>query len=358
MTSTVSSIGIVFPLGVAFSVSFLVSLLFVCTKRWHISVTGDLDPGIQRAHLGEVPRVGGLALVIGLSAAVAAVPTGVENLIVMLLVGSIPALVFGVFEDFTKSVGVRTRLFATLASGWLAWYLTGYSLTRLDIAGIDFLLQAKVVSVILTAVAVAGLANAVNIIDGLNGLAGCHAVVAHMAIAFLAATLGDIELMSFCMLLAACTAGFLALNWPLGKIFLGDGGSYFLGFSTAWACILLVERHSVVSPFAAVLLTAHPLFEVAFTVFRRACRLKGVGRPDRLHMHSLVNRRFVRRHFPRWSVRSRNSTAGLLMGGFTLLPALLFLFNYDDTRNSILLMVIFCFGYCWMYRTMLFRFAK
>jgi UDP-N-acetylmuramyl pentapeptide phosphotransferase/UDP-N-acetylglucosamine-1-phosphate transferase len=345
------------PLWVGLGASFGLSVLVVLTTRWHGFLSLDESAGVQKVHAHPTPRVGGLPMVLGLLAAVWAGPDELREKIWPWLVAGIPAFAFGLAEDLTKRVSVTQRLLATMASGVLAWALTGYALTGVNVWGLDWLLQFTVVSVLFTAFAVGGVANAINIIDGLNGLASSMVLWALLGVATLAATLGDTVLASTCLLLAACVLGFFVVNWPFGKLFLGDGGSYFLGFALAWACVLLVERHDNVSAFAAMLFCIHPVVEVFYSVYRRKVRHQNPGHPDRLHFHSLVKRRIMQRLMPRSSKTLRNSMGGLLVGGLSLVPAVLVQFVYSSTLASMAAVLALALGYVWMYKRMVARFG-
>lgn len=345
------------PLWVGLGASFGLSVLVVLTTRWHGFLSLDESAGVQKVHAHPTPRVGGLPMVLGLLAAVWTGPDELREKIWPWLVAGIPAFAFGLAEDLTKRVSVTQRLLATMASGVLAWSLTGYALTGVNVWGLDWLLQFTVVSVLFTAFAVGGVANAINIIDGLNGLASSMVLWALLGVATLAATLGDTVLASTCLLLAACVLGFFVINWPFGKLFLGDGGSYFLGFALAWACVLLVERHDNVSAFAAVLFCIHPVVEVFYSVYRRKVRHQNPGHPDRLHFHSLVKRRIMRRLMPSSSKTLRNSMGGLLVGGLSLVPAVLVQFVYSSTLASMAAVLALALGYVWMYKRVVARFG-
>ena len=345
------------PLWVGLAASLGLSVLVVLTTRWHGFLSLDESAGVQKVHAHPTPRVGGLPMVLGLMAAVWVGPDDLRYKIWPWLVAGIPAFAFGLAEDLTKRVSVTQRLLATMASGVLAWAITGYALTGVNVWGLDWLLQFTVVSVLFTAFAVGGVANAINIIDGLNGLASSMVLWALLGVATLAATLGDTVLASTCMLLAACVLGFFVVNWPFGKLFLGDGGSYFLGFALAWACVLLVERHDNVSAFAAMLFCIHPVVEVFYSVYRRKVRHQNPGHPDRLHFHSLVKRRIMQRLMPRSSKTLRNSMGGLLVGGLSLLPAVLVQFVYSSTLASMAAVLALALGYVWMYKRMVARFG-
>lgn len=345
------------PLWVGLAASFGLSVLVVLTTRWHGFLSLDESAGVQKVHAHPTPRVGGLPVVLGLIAAVWVGPDDLRDKISPWLVAGIPAFAFGLAEDLTKRVSVTQRLLATMASGVLAWALTGYALTGVNVWGLDWLLQFTVVSVLFTAFAVGGVANAINITDGLNGLASSMVFWALLGVAALAATLGDTVLASTCLLLAACVLGFFVVNWPFGKLFLGDGGSYFLGFALAWACVLLVERHDNVSAFAAMLFCIHPVVEVFYSVYRRKVRHQNPGHPDRLHFHSLVKRRIMQRLMPHSSKTLRNSMGGLLVGGLSLLPAVLVQFVYSSTMASMAAVLALALGYVWMYKRMVARFG-
>jgi UDP-N-acetylmuramyl pentapeptide phosphotransferase/UDP-N-acetylglucosamine-1-phosphate transferase len=171
-----------------------------------------------------------------------------------ILLSGMPAFIFGLAEDLTKRVSVRTRLLATLSCACIGWYITGHTLTSLDIPGFDALFESVGFCIIFTAFAVGGLANAVNISDGFNGMASGFVVIALTALGFMAMTVGDTNLAYVCIALGAAFGGFFVVNWPMGRIFLGDGGAYFGGFVVAWLSVLLVERNGQVTPFAAQLL--------------------------------------------------------------------------------------------------------
>lgn len=279
---------------VAALVSFGVALLLVLTKRWHARFSMDGLQGVQKVHLSPTPRVGGVAVILAVAAAWSVAAPGRAHILGALVLAGLPAFAFGLAEDLTKKVSVRTRLLATMASGVAGWSLTGVSITGLDISILDPLLGYTVVSVAFSAFAVSGVANAVNIIDGLNGLASGFVVIALAGLAMVASSAGDLDLALACLAIAAAVFGFWLVNWPWGKLFLGDGGSYFGGFSLAWASVLLIERNSGVSAFTPLLFCIHPFTEVLFSIFRRRMTRVSPGAPDRLHLHTLVMRRVVR----------------------------------------------------------------
>jgi UDP-N-acetylmuramyl pentapeptide phosphotransferase/UDP-N-acetylglucosamine-1-phosphate transferase len=263
-----------------------------------------------------------------------------------------PAFIFGVAEDITKRVGVIPRLLATMASGLLAWAFTGYAITHVDVWGVDWLMKYTLVSVVFTAVAVGGVANAINIIDGFNGLASTMSTLAFLGYAAIAWQVGDPALAGVSLVLAFVVLGFFCVNWPFGKIFLGDGGSYFIGFSLAWLAVMLIERNPSVSAFAALIVCVHPVTEVLFSIYRRKIKKLHPGHPDRLHFHSLVKQRYVRRWFPQASKNIRNSITGVLVGSMTCVAIVVANLVHDSVSLSLTAFLALGIGYVAVYARM------
>ena len=173
--------------------SFALSVLLVLTKRWHGALTMDHVDGVQKFHIAPTPRIGGVPIVLGLVVAWGKSPADIQALITPIVFAGLPAFVFGVLEDITKRIGVMQRLLATMASGLLAWWITGDSLSRVDVWGLDWVLSFSLVSVPFTAFAVGGVANSINIIDGFNGLASTMATLAFIGYALIAWQVGDTQ---------------------------------------------------------------------------------------------------------------------------------------------------------------------
>ena len=332
--------------------TFALCVLMVITKRWHGALTMDFTDGVQKFHTVPTPRVGGIPIVLGLVVAWGKAPPDMQAMLTPILFAGLPAFIFGVAEDITKRVGVMQRLLATMASGLLAWWITDYSLSRVDIWGVDWLLSFTLVSVVFTAFAVGGVANSINIIDGFNGLASTMSTLAFVGYAMIAWQVGDNTLAGVSLVLAACVWGFFWVNWPFGKLFLGDGGSYFIGFALAWVAVLLIERNPSVSAFAALMVCVHPVTEVLFSIYRRKIRKEHPGMPDRLHFHSLVKRRYVARWFGQYSNAARNSITGALIGLMTVTAVILASLSHNSSLLAALFFVCLCLGYVAIYARM------
>jgi UDP-N-acetylmuramyl pentapeptide phosphotransferase/UDP-N-acetylglucosamine-1-phosphate transferase len=291
--------------GVAAAISLICSMLIIFSQRWHGGLSFDHDlSGVQKFHTIAVPRVGGLAVVAGIFFGLLCcgmlfpwtIRASVETQILLLLCASAPAFAAGIVEDLIKSVSVKLRLVATVCSALLASLGLGATLVELDIWGVDALLVLSPIAIAVTAIVVAGGVNAINIIDGFNGLAVCVIIIMSAALGVVGWSVGD----SFVALLSAlgggAALGFLLLNYPKGKLFLGDGGAYFLGFWVSEIAVLLLVRNANVNAWQVLAICAYPVIEVLFSMYRRKIlKNRSPGAPDALHLHTLVYRRLVGR---------------------------------------------------------------
>jgi len=236
-----------------------------------------------------------------------------------------PAFAAGLIEDITKRLGVKWRLAATILAGLLFSAVTGYYIERVGIVGADWLLGLKWFAIPFTAFAIAGVANAMNIIDGVNGLTSGTAIIVLSGFAIVAAQCGDHEMLALCVVSIGALAGFFMLNFPLGKLFLGDAGAYSTGFILAVIAVMLPLRNPELSPLMGLLALAYPVIETMASIRRRMAR-RGTnpGQPDRLHLHSLVYRHRARRLASFLGVpHLRNAATSVLLWSLPLLSIML-----------------------------------
>lgn len=280
------------PVLASLIATFLTCLVIVLTQKWHGRLSFDHDlNGVQKLHDTPVPRIGGVGVVAGLIlAGILSYSVGGETYetAARLLLCGLPAFAAGLIEDFTKKVGVRPRLFASFISAALAYWMLGAKLTDLDTPGLNLLMQFSLVSFLFTCFAVGGLTNAINIIDGLNGLASGSVAIMLGGLATIAWMQGDMLVMKLCLWGIAATVGFLFLNYPFGRIFLGDGGAYLAGFWLAECAVLLLQRNPKVSTWAVLLVVIYPAWETVYSMLRRKARQVNSGAPDQTHLHHLL----------------------------------------------------------------------
>lgn len=320
-----------------------------------MALDSDLD-GAQKFHVHAVTRIGGipifLAVVLTSIFSIAREPALAPWLSALIACGAI-ALSGGIAEDYTGKVAPSRRLWLTMLAALLAYWLLDARLERLDLPWGPLRFESAWIVLPATVIAVAGIANAVNIIDGFNGLASMVSICMLMSLAYVAFQIGDMFVLVAALIVAGSAAGFLIWNYPVGLIFLGDGGAYFIGFLLGELSLLLVMRNPEVSTWYAALLLIYPAFETLFSAYRRMfVRGKSPAMPDGIHLHSLIFRRIVRWTVGRKEARAlmkRNARTSPYLWLFSLMavmPATLF------WANTVMLMVfclLFIISYVWLY---------
>lgn len=338
--------------------AFITTLLVVRSSSRHAHFSGDTDKDQpQKFHARIVPRIGGLGILAGvLISTCLAIKQSVEGwpMLVALVGCGLIAFGAGLIEDFTKKVTPKQRLLATIMAAAMAVWLVDAVISRTGIPGLDSLLLVAGFPLMLTLLAVAGVANSVNIIDGFNGLASMCVAIMLAALSYVAFQVGDVAIMNCALICLGAVLGFFVWNYPLGLIFLGDGGAYFLGFWVAELGILLVQRNAQVSPVFPLLLCAYPIFETLFTMYRRrVIRGRPVGLPDATHLHSLIYRRLMRwaigKHDAANLLRRNSMTSPYLWAlcSMSVAPAVLW---WDDGRALSIWLLLFCSAYLAIYR--------
>jgi UDP-N-acetylmuramyl pentapeptide phosphotransferase/UDP-N-acetylglucosamine-1-phosphate transferase len=292
----------------AFAVSAAVTLLLVRSASLHRKHTGDSDfSKPQKMHVAPVPRVGGLGIVLALFGwAIWLYGAGrgeMASLVTALLICAAPAFVAGFIQDCSEAVTPRGRLVATALSAVLAFYVLELGLNYTAIPGLDWVVGFALGSLVVTVFTVTGIAHAVNIIDGFNGLASMCVMLMLGAVAYVAFQVEDPLVGVIALAAIGAVLGFFLWNFPSGLIFMGDGGAYFLGFLVAELSILLLNRNPEVSPLFPLLVCVYPVFETLFSIYRRwLLRDRPAHLPDGIHLHSLIYRRVMR-----WALAEGNA---------------------------------------------------
>jgi UDP-N-acetylmuramyl pentapeptide phosphotransferase/UDP-N-acetylglucosamine-1-phosphate transferase len=329
----------------------------------HARLSADVPAaGPQKFHHAPTPRIGGIPVLLGLAVAAFAVHDGLDSVTDLTTVAvscSLFAFAGGLAEDFTKRVRVRLRLMLTFISAAFGYFFLDARISGLDVPGLDWALGFTLVSFAFTLFAVGGFAQAMNIVDGFNGLAGVVALIFLAAIAFVARMVGDESIMLGSTVLAGAILGFLIFNFPRGLIFLGDGGAYMIGFLIAEFTVLLVHRNTEVSPWFALTLLSYPIVETMFSIYRkRVLRGQSAGEPDGLHLHMLIFKRLVRRPGARRGVWANSFTSPFLwlLSLVAAVPAVVF---WDNTHVLQAATALFIAAYVWIYwRIVRFRTPK
>ena len=285
---------------IAVLISLGTGVLLVLTKKWHGRFSADhAGSGPQKLHVGSVPRVGGIAIMLGFAAALLiakiTLPVGEQiNAPVWFILALFVPFAVGLCEDVTQRFGPLSRLMATFAGASIAYFFCGASIVRFDVPPVDALVALHpAVAFVFTLFCVGGIAHAFNLADGLNGLLAGLGLTATVAVATVAYFTGDVFVLVASTALAGAIGGFALLNFPRAWLFAGDGGAYLLGSALAILLLLLCVRQPTVSPWFAFIVVIYPFTDTTYAIYRRWRSGRPVMSPDAEHLHSLLAQRWA-----------------------------------------------------------------
>lgn len=280
--------------SILFIVSLCINMAFVTFFK-HRSNSGrcvaDLS-ATQSMHEAPTPRLGGVALIAGAGALcpISLLINMEVTSLVWYIICVTPLIATGLAEDCGHYIRPRYRFLAAMASGGLAMYAFGIVVDRTEIIPLDAALTFTPLAIAFTLLATTGIVNAFNLIDGINGLAALTALGVSISLSLLAYKIGQPQVAQTALLLAPLLLGFLVLNYPTGRIFLGDMGSYFIGFTLASLAVYIYTLTDLVSPFSMLLIFFLPISDTLLAIWRRARRGMNLAKPDRLHFHHVIMR--------------------------------------------------------------------
>ncbi|MFD1195217.1 glycosyltransferase [Seohaeicola saemankumensis] len=277
---------------IVFATSVAVCALIIFTRDYYMPlIERRADSGaVQAAHKRPTPRIGGITLVVCLLPIAAFVPPDINSRFWLFTLSVLPVVIAGLAEDLGYHIRPVWRLLAAALSSIVAIILLGVWLPRTDMPGLDYLMVWAPFAWFFTIFACAGICNAFNLIDGLNGLASGVGVITALGLAAIASQTGHGSLVEMKLMLVAALLGFMIFNFPLGKIFLGDVGAYALGHLLAWFSIALLIRVPDLTTWAVLLIFFWPIADTFFAIYRRRRAGRPTDMPDRLHYHQLVMR--------------------------------------------------------------------
>lgn len=344
--------GYVLPAVYCGIVSLIVSAALLMTRKYHGHLTLDWLSGVQKVHSDPTPRVGGLSLMVGGITGLFVLPSEAAMLWAIILVSATPAFLAGLGEDLTNRVTPGLRLVITLVAGLLFTILSGYTLSDLGIPGLDWLLSFPLFALCFTAFAIGGITNAINIIDGFNGLASGTTLIVLVAFAVIAQSVGDRDLAILIVLSGALVVSFMVLNFPSGLLFLGDSGAYFLGIILAIFAVALPARNPDVAPLAGLIALGYPVTETLISMIRRKARKGGkISQADGGHLHSLMYYMIAgSKVISDSKTRFANPLTALLLWPFAVLCSVLAVVGSSAQNFNITSILLILWLYLWLYR--------
>lgn len=281
-------------LALRVGVAFLLALLLIPALLPLARRLGLYDiPGGRKQHEAPTPYIGGVVVLVAVAATLWLFDPKITGTVYAFFACSAALVVVGLMDDL-RNVSWKIRLLVQVLATAVMVNVADLHVENLDdVFGVSNLYLGWA-SIPLTIFAVVGVINALNMIDGSDGLAGGLVVVSLLLFGAYALYSGDVRIFGRLMTVVAAVAGFLAWNmrfpWqPRARVFLGNAGSMFLGFVIAWAAVRLTQNplHPV-SPVLGPWTIALPLVDCVALMFRRLQQGRSPFAADRDHMHHLL----------------------------------------------------------------------
>ena len=276
---------VLFFMGMSLFLNSLIAYLW--HKKFYQKLGLKTYQAIQRIHLNETPRLGGFIFILSLMSYVFYSNINESALFLkLILICLIPVIIIGFKEDVYHNVDPLVRLISLLFAGWLFRVKYSGPLPNLtDVPLINELLMLQGGIALFYILSITAVANGMNLIDGVNGLCGAVTLSILSALLFLSSKTNDVVMLSAIFSLILILVPFMVINYPYGKIFLGDLGAYSLGLIASMLTIIFFGRHPEISPWSAVLILIYPATEVLFSLLRRITNGTSVHLPDKAHLH-------------------------------------------------------------------------
>jgi UDP-GlcNAc:undecaprenyl-phosphate GlcNAc-1-phosphate transferase len=279
-------------IGPAAASFFLCLLAMFALRPLAIAVNLIDRPGGRKSHIGDVPVVGGLGMLLGMVLGMGLVPLPDSTVGTLLAACSILVTV-GLIDD-RFGLSPWTRLPVQIAAAIVLIVGTQTTITTFGAPFGEPIWLEGTAAFMFTVFVIVAAVNAFNMLDGMDGLAGALAMVALVSLATLAQDGGIVTAVAASAVIIGAVAAFLISNLPISvnrdvRCFMGDSGSTLLGFSVAWLCILVSQGSApAANPVTMLWIVALPLYEFSWTVIRRTIRGISPFKPDNGHLHHLV----------------------------------------------------------------------
>ena len=320
-------------------------IAYIWHKKFYQKLGLKTYQAIQRIHLNETPRLGGLIFIISLASFVLYSNANESILFLkLILIPLTPIIIIGLKEDLFHNVEPAVRLMALLFVGWLFRVkFTGPLPNLADVPLISKLLLLQGGITLFYILSMTAIANGMNLIDGVNGLCGAVTLSILSALLFLSYKTSDVAMLSTIFSIIIILTPFMVFNYPYGKIFLGDLGAYSLGLIVSMITIIFFGRHPEISPWGAALILIYPATEVVFSILRRIIKGVSIYHADIEHLHLKIF------HFFRPQVSYKKIANALVTPSLSLLwlfPLITIIWFYQKTLFILFAIILFvaCYG--------------
>ncbi|GGA43913.1 MraY family glycosyltransferase [Paenibacillus physcomitrellae] len=279
---------------IGFVLTLALALVLTPLVKKFAFLIGAVDkPNARKVHTTIMPRLGGLgifaAVMVALFAVLPFIPdeylsTRDVNFVKAFMVGGTLTMLLGALDDRFQ-LNAKLKFVVQIVTACIVVF--GFDI-RIEFANIPFHSYSSVeswIAIPFTILWIVGVTNAINLIDGLDGLAAGVSAIAIGTIAVMSFIIGNEIIAVICLLLLGSIIGFLYFNFHPAKIFMGDSGALFLGFSLALLSLLGFKQVAIVSFLTPLILIGVPLSDTMFAIVRRWMQKKPIFSPDKGHLH-------------------------------------------------------------------------
>ncbi len=240
-------------------------------------------PNERKVHTRPIPRIGGLAMAVGTFVSLL-VFAELDRFLAAYLCGGFALVLIGLVDDF-KELSARFKFGGQILAAGIAVWPGGVNIISFGSLLPDGWFLPLWLAVPLTMFVIVGVTNAINLADGLDGLAGGVSLLIVVGIGYLAFQVNCLPVVLICLALAGALFGFLRFNTHPATIFMGDTGSQFLGYSVAVLSISLTQNHRALSPLLPLLLAGVPILDTLTVMTSRIAKGQSPFVADKNHLH-------------------------------------------------------------------------
>ena len=273
----------------------IVALIIPFVKKIAMHINALDIPDARKVHTKPIPRLGGLGIFIGflIGYMIFGQSTVQMNSI---LIGSFIIVLTGMIDDI-KPISAKAKLLGQIFASCVIVFYGNILLNNVTILGLD--IQFGIFAYPITILFIVACTNIINLIDGLDGLAGGISSIFYLStivICFFQSRFMELELI-LALIMLGSTLGFLVHNFHPAKIFAGDSGALFMGFTIAVISLLGFKTTAITSIFIPLMILAVPILDTLFAIIRRLLKHQKISTPDKQHLHhQLLKMKFSHRN--------------------------------------------------------------
>jgi UDP-GlcNAc:undecaprenyl-phosphate/decaprenyl-phosphate GlcNAc-1-phosphate transferase len=269
-------------------VCFIISILITPLIKKLALIIGAIDkPNQRKVHQSTMPRLGGLAIFISFIVGMLILQP-INPSSIAILIGSSIIVITGICDDLFE-LSAKYKLLGQLAAAFTVVFLGDLQVLFINLP-FGGHLEFGYLSIPFTILWIVGITNAINLIDGLDGLAAGVSSIALVTISGMALIQGNLFVVAVGTIVLMGTLGFLFYNFHPASIFMGDTGALFLGFIISVLSLLGYKNVTFISFIIPVIILGVPISDTFFAILRRIINNQPLSAPDKSHLHHCLLR--------------------------------------------------------------------